>query len=70
MSTIKCHKRDSGKPAKVKRYCRRKSCQKLIKGPNMFFCPKCHEMVDREPWDDETYSGFSAHASLRAMGVY
>jgi len=69
MAAIKCHKRDSRKQGNEKPICR--YCRKPItNSPNYFFHPKCHEVVDREPWDDETYSGHSAHGHLRAMGAY
>ena len=69
MPTSRSHKRDAGKQSKrpcICRYCRKP----IINSPNVFFHPKCHEIVDREPWDDEAYSGFSAHGQLRAMGAY
>jgi len=67
-ATIRSHKRDAGKQGKKRCICR--YCRKPIDGPNRFFHPKCQEIVDREPWDDETYSGYSAHGHLRAMGAY
>ena len=68
MPTIRSHKRDAGKKKKSGRKCQ--YCGK-DPSPNYFFCPNsCHEIVDREPWDDEAYSGFSAHGQLRAMGAY
>ena len=57
------------KRKKSGRKCKYPSCGKDT-WPNWFFCPKHHEVVDREPWDDDTYSGFSAHGHLRAMGAY
>ena len=67
MAAIKSHKRDAGKKKKSGKFC--KVCGAEC-SPNYFFCKKHHEIVDREPWDDETYSGFSAHGQLRAMGAY
>ena len=57
MPTIRSHKRDAGKQGKKVYICQ--YCHKPIKGPNMRFCPNpCHEIVDREPSDEDEFYSF------------